>query len=97
MGSGGTATGLEQAGFTAAALVEIDAKCCGTLRANWPDWQVFEGSIERIDGTKVAGQVDLLSAGPPCPTAPPSWCLRSAWSASTACPWSSALARPTTA
>jgi site-specific DNA-cytosine methylase len=68
VGSGGTATGLEQAGFTAAALVEIDAKCCGTLRANWPDWQVFEGSIERIDGTKVAGQVDLLSAGPPCRT-----------------------------
>ena len=65
-GSGGTATGLEQAGFTAAALVEINARCCRTLRANRPDWQVFEGSIERVDGAWVAGQVDLLSAGLPC-------------------------------
>ncbi len=65
-GAGGTAIGLEQAGFRPGALVEIDAWCCRTLLASRPDWQVFESSIERVDGTWVAGQVDLLSAGLPC-------------------------------
>ena len=46
--------------------VEIEAGWCRTLRANRPDWQVFESSIEKVDGTWVAGQVDLLSAGVPC-------------------------------
>ncbi len=65
-GGGGTDLGLEQAGFTHSALVEIDADCCRTLRANRPGWQVRECSIDEVSGTPFAGQVDLLSAGLPC-------------------------------
>ena len=44
-GGGGQTLGLEQAGFSHAVLVEIDAHCCSTLRANRPGWQVFEKEL----------------------------------------------------
>lgn len=65
-GAGGQALGLEQAGFSHAALVEIDKHACATLRRNRPGWKVIEADIESFDATPYRG-VDLVAAGLPCP------------------------------
>lgn len=44
-GAGGLAIGLEQAGFKAVALNELDKHACATLRANRPQWSIIEGDI----------------------------------------------------
>ena len=64
-GGGGTALGLEQAGFAHGALVEIDLDACATLRANRPGWRVCQADIAELDGGKAHG-VSLVSAGLPC-------------------------------
>jgi DNA (cytosine-5)-methyltransferase 1 len=48
-GAGGLAIGLEQAGFHAVALNEIDKAACQTLRLNRPHWKVLEGDIQGMD------------------------------------------------
>jgi DNA (cytosine-5)-methyltransferase 1 len=65
-GGGGQALGLEQAGFSHEAAVEIDGHCCATLRLNRPDWNVVEGSLTEFNGKPYQG-VDLLAGGLPCP------------------------------
>lgn len=65
-GAGGQALGLERAGFGAQALVEIDNRCCETLRHNRPNWNVIEGDVTKFDGTSYKG-VQLLAGGVPCP------------------------------
>ncbi|KPQ13857.1 MAG: DNA (cytosine-5)-methyltransferase 1 Dcm [Rhodobacteraceae bacterium HLUCCO18] len=67
-GAGGQAVGLEQAGFDHNALVEIDAHCCATLRANRPQWNVVEDDLRifKERATSFAG-IDLLAGGLPCP------------------------------
>lgn len=65
-GAGGQALGLEQAGFTHEAVVEIGADACTTLRHNRPGWKVLEEDITNLDGRGFHG-VDLLSGGVPCP------------------------------
>ena len=68
-GGGGQAIGLEQAGFSHAALVEIDAHCCSTLRANRPGWRVFEKDLRFFveqDAEAFEG-IELLAGGLPCP------------------------------
>ena len=65
-GGGGQALGLEQAGFNHLGLVEIDPRCCETLRFNRPKWQVFEQDLETFDGSSFKG-IDLLAGGLPCP------------------------------
>jgi DNA (cytosine-5)-methyltransferase 1 len=65
-GAGGQALGLEQAGFRHVALVELDANCCQTLRANRPNWNVIEADLNHFDGRPYAG-VDLVAGGLPCP------------------------------
>jgi DNA (cytosine-5)-methyltransferase 1 len=65
-GGGGQALGLEQAGFAAQALVEIDGSCCATLRMNRPHWNVVEADVRQFSGTPFRG-VDLLAGGVPCP------------------------------
>lgn len=64
-GAGGLAIGLEQAGFNAVALNEIDPKACATLRLNRPHWRVLEGDIKQIDFSQF-GPIDFLSGGFPC-------------------------------
>lgn len=68
-GAGGQALGLEGAGFSHLAAVEIDADCRNTLRLNRPEWNVMEG--EQADLTKFDGRpfkgIDLLAGGLPCP------------------------------
>lgn len=67
-GAGGQALGLEQAGFSHAALVEVDNHCCTTLRQNRPKWDVFEEDIRVFKNTasKFKG-VDVVTGGLPCP------------------------------
>jgi DNA (cytosine-5)-methyltransferase 1 len=48
------------------ALVEVDADACATLRTNRPKWNVIEQDIKKFVGAPYK-QVDLLSAGLPCP------------------------------
>ncbi len=66
-GVGGQALGLEQAGFTHKALVEIELDYCKVLLENRPSWNVLCGDIRNFNGKIYAGQVDLLSGGVPCP------------------------------
>lgn len=66
-GAGGQALGLEQAGFAHAALVEIDAAACATLRLNRPQWNVIQSDVHGFSGYGLRGCVDLLAGGVPCP------------------------------
>ena len=65
-GGGGAALGLEQAGFSHAALIDNDRHACATLRSNRPYWNVIEADITRFDSAYWRG-IDLLSGGLPCP------------------------------
>ena len=65
-GAGGQALGLERAGFGTQALVEIDDRCCETLRYNRSNWNVIEGDVKEFDGSQYEG-VQLLAGGVPCP------------------------------
>jgi DNA (cytosine-5)-methyltransferase 1 len=66
-GAGGQALGLEQAGFTHAAAVELDSDACETLRCNrGADWKIVEDDVANIDGHAFSG-VDLFAGGVPCP------------------------------
>ena len=65
-GAGGAALGLEQAGFSHAALMDSDRHACATLRRNRPYWNVIEADIRRFDASYWRG-IDLLSGGLPCP------------------------------
>ena len=60
------ALGLENAGFQAAGLVEMDRHACATLRANRPAWQVLETDVRTLDPARFQG-VDLFAGGVPCP------------------------------
>ena len=67
-GAGGQALGLEQAGFGHQALVEIDAHCCNTLRANRPRWNVLEQDLQLFkERASDFRGVDLVAGGLPCP------------------------------
>lgn len=72
-GAGGLGLGLERAGFIPERVVEWDRYCCDTLRdnavgidtvINWKD--IVEGDVRGISFDDLAGQVDLVSGGPPC-------------------------------
>lgn len=65
-GAGGQALGLETAGFSHEALVELEPAPCATLRLNRPSWNVIEGDLKDFDGTPYKG-IDLLAGGVPCP------------------------------
>lgn len=65
-GAGGQALGLEQAGFSHEALVEIDKDACKTLRVNRPNWNIIEGDIRDFSAYEY-NNIDLLSGGVPCP------------------------------
>jgi len=76
-GAGGLALGLEMAGFSTRALIEIDEYCCETLRYNapkyFPDAVIFQRDITKLDVKEVlnaihtkADDIDLIAGGPPC-------------------------------
>lgn len=72
-GAGGLALGLEQAGFNAIGLVEINKFASQTLKKNRPEWNVINEDIEKISSLDLEkyfnikkGELDLLSGGAPC-------------------------------
>jgi len=65
-GGGGQAIGIENAGFEAEALVELDPSSCATLRLNRPKWNVIEGDVREFSAVPYKG-VDLFAGGVPCP------------------------------
>lgn len=68
-GAGGQSLGLEKAGFSHLAAVELDPDACKTLRANRPEWEVVEGDVldpTVFDPKRYLG-VDLFAGGVPCP------------------------------
>lgn len=72
-GAGGQALGLERAGFSHAAVVEIDNWAAETLRLNRADggphgaWPVLEEDVHQFDGLPYKGEIDLFAGGVPCP------------------------------
>lgn len=64
-GAGGMALGLENAGFNAVALNELDKDACSSLMKNRPNWNVLEGSIDKYDFKQYNG-IDFISGGFPC-------------------------------
>lgn len=65
-GAGGTAIGLERAGFSHVGLVENDPHACATLRHNRPKWNVVEADVRLVSASEFPS-FDLLSGGVPCP------------------------------
>ena len=65
-GAGGTASGLENAGFSHQLLSEIDPFAVATLRLNRPNWNVVEGDVANIDFHPFYNKIDLLEGGFPC-------------------------------
>ncbi|MFZ4738274.1 MAG: DNA cytosine methyltransferase [Bradymonadia bacterium] len=75
-GAGGLDLGLHAAGLRTAVAVEMDKRCCETLRANVSrgySWEVIERPVEVVTSAEilaaarlVVGQADLLVGGPPC-------------------------------
>lgn len=66
-GAGGQALGLEQAGFEHAALIEIEPDYAKTLKLNRPEWDVRATDMKHFDGRGFKGEVELFTAGLPCP------------------------------
>lgn len=64
-GAGGLALGLELAGLTTEALIEIDKAACETLKHNRPQWNVINEDVRNIDFSKYKG-VDVVTGGFPC-------------------------------
>lgn len=71
-GAGGLDYGFEAAGFRTAVALEIDPKCCQTLRSNrkWPVIQADVTSVktqELLQKAKLkSGEANVLIGGPPC-------------------------------
>jgi DNA (cytosine-5)-methyltransferase 1 len=65
-GAGGQSLGLEAAGFSHEALIEIDPHPCSTLRANRPEWNVYESDVKNFSAKRYR-YIDLLAGGVPCP------------------------------
>lgn len=65
-GAGGTALGLENAGFKHLLLNEFDKHAVSTLRQNKPDWNVSGEDVHKVDFTPWRDKVDLVEGGFPC-------------------------------
>jgi DNA (cytosine-5)-methyltransferase 1 len=71
-GAGGLDYGFEAAGFSTAVAVEMDKRCCETLRHN-SRWSVIDRDINAVStkellraGSLRPEQADMLIGGPPC-------------------------------
>lgn len=75
-GAGGLDLGFHAAGLFTAAAVEMDRRCCDTLRANkgrGNPWEIIEAPVEEVSSRKLlsaaklkVGEADALIGGPPC-------------------------------
>lgn len=72
-GAGGLAIATANAGFKHQAVLEWNQNACDTIRRNKRDglrhvrdWDVIQCDISGYDFKKHAGEIDLVSGGPPC-------------------------------
>ena len=72
-GCGGLSTGLEKAGFTVYAAVEINPKAAATYRLNHENTRLFENDVRKIKAATLMrelglrrGELDLLAGCSPC-------------------------------
>lgn len=71
-GAGGLDYGFEAAGFRTAVALEMDKRCCETLRRNrnWPIIEKNLADVPTVELLDVAGlkpgEADVLIGGPPC-------------------------------
>lgn len=65
-GAGGTALGLENAGFRHLMLNEFEKNAAQTLRDNRPKWHVVEDNVANLSFAPYEGKVDLIEGGFPC-------------------------------
>lgn len=72
-GAGGLALGVGLAGFNPEVVIEWDKWACDTIRENQQrenplvsDWPLVEGDVRLHDFSTIAGEIDLVSGGPPC-------------------------------
>src|SRR5690606_18783489 len=74
-GAGGLDLGFHAAGLKTAVAVEMDRRCCETLRVNKDryGWEVIERPVEDVSSEEIlaaasltAGEADVLIGGPPC-------------------------------
>jgi len=75
-GAGGLDLGFHAAGLSTAVAIEVDPRCCDTLRANkgarYP-WEIIQAPIEHVSSKTIlsaaklkVGEVEALIGGPPC-------------------------------
>ena len=72
-GGGGSLTGYLMAGYRDLLAVEWDDNAVATLRANYPDLDIYHGDIAKLTVDEVLkrtglepGQLDILDGSPPC-------------------------------
>ena len=72
-GAGGLALATANAGFHHEAVFEWNPNACATLRRNKDTGlpqlkkaEIIEGDVSGVNFGKFAGDVDLVSGGPPC-------------------------------
>lgn len=70
-GAGGLMLGLESAGFSTVVANEVHADPCKTLRRNFSEVPLLEGSIGEITAADLLDktdnpEIDLIAGGPPC-------------------------------
>lgn len=64
-GIGGIDLGFKQAGFNILWANEIDRDACKTYKLNFPETNLFEGDIRKLNAAKLE-KVDIITAGFPC-------------------------------
>ena len=65
-GGGGSALGLQAAGFDVWALVDSWDVACTALRSQFPSERVLCADVDGVDWKQLRGKIALLSGGPPC-------------------------------
>ena len=72
-GAGGLALATANSNFQHKAVLEWNSNACSTLRRNQADGlkqlsgaRIVEGDICDFDFREFAGEIDLISGGPPC-------------------------------
>ncbi|MBT1035084.1 DNA (cytosine-5-)-methyltransferase [Canibacter sp. lx-45] len=65
-GAGGTALGLENAGFEHKLLMDIDRHAVDTLALNRPHWNIIRQDVSEFSFKTFNKQIDLLEGGFPC-------------------------------
>ena len=64
-GIGGIDLGFQQAGFEIVWANELDRDTCKTYRLNFPNTELFECDIRKLNSSSLQ-KVDIITAGFPC-------------------------------